>query len=275
MIMHRRRMLGLLAGGATMLGARAALGADASCLILPEETNGPYPADGSNTANGSLANVLIDSGLVRSDITKSFGDYSGTAEGVPFELEITLQDASNNCAPLPGYVIYVWHCTADGEYSVYTRTDENYLRGAQVADENGKVTFKTIYPGAYRGRLPHIHFEIYPSLEKATSYDNRVLCSQIAFPHDLCANVYNSVDLYADSIAPFEEMTLENDNVFGDNTDEELAAQTPDITGSIEDGFKGTLNIAMDPNKEPVLNDAPPPLPDGMSPPDMNAANKS
>ena len=35
---------------------------------IPEETSGPYPGDGSNGAN-----VLTQSGIVRSDITSSFG----------------------------------------------------------------------------------------------------------------------------------------------------------------------------------------------------------
>ena len=46
--------------------------------------------------------------------------------------------------------------------------DENYLRGVQEADANGVVTFQSIYPAAYSGRWPHIHFEVYPSLDLAT-----------------------------------------------------------------------------------------------------------
>jgi hypothetical protein len=45
---------------------------------IPEETAGPYPGDGSNGVN-----VLTESGIVRSDITRSFGSASGMAEGVP------------------------------------------------------------------------------------------------------------------------------------------------------------------------------------------------
>ncbi len=42
---------------------------------LPEETAGPYPGDGSNGAN-----VLTESGIVRSDITSSFGSSTTRAE---------------------------------------------------------------------------------------------------------------------------------------------------------------------------------------------------
>lgn len=261
-ILDRRRILGLMATGvsvplinATWTGRAMA----AVCTILPEETNGPYPADGSNSANGSLANVLIDSGLIREDIRSSFGEFSGTAGGVPLELEFTIADATNGCAPLSGYLIYIWHCTDDGVYSVYQLTEENFLRGAGIADADGKVRFTTIYSGCYRGRLPHIHFEIYPSAEAATSYEYRSLCSQIAFSDATSAEIYNGVDGYADSIAAFEEMSIESDNVFGDNSAEELAAQTLVLEGSIQDGFRGTLTIALDPDAEPILTAAPPP----------------
>jgi hypothetical protein len=43
---------------------------------IPEETAGPFPADGSNGVN-----VLAESGIVRRDITSSFGSASGSAEG--------------------------------------------------------------------------------------------------------------------------------------------------------------------------------------------------
>jgi protocatechuate 3,4-dioxygenase beta subunit len=40
-------------------------------------------------------------------------------------------------------------------------TTESYLRGVQVTDSNGQVTFTTIYPACYSGRWPHIHFEVF------------------------------------------------------------------------------------------------------------------
>jgi hypothetical protein len=43
----------------------------------PEETAGPYPGDGSNGVN-----LLTESGIVRSDITRSFGSASGVAKGL-------------------------------------------------------------------------------------------------------------------------------------------------------------------------------------------------
>jgi hypothetical protein len=46
------------------------------CATIPEETAGPYPADGSNGPD-----VLSQSGIVRADIRSSFGEFSGTADG--------------------------------------------------------------------------------------------------------------------------------------------------------------------------------------------------
>lgn len=135
-----------------------------SCSVVPEETAGPYPADGSNASNRSY-NVLALAGIVRSDIRSSI-DGSDTATGVPLTLEIQLTSTTNSCSPLQGYAIYAWHCTAEGDYSVYTEqnVNDNYLRGVQATDADGKVRFTTIVPGCYAGRVPHVHLEIYPSL---------------------------------------------------------------------------------------------------------------
>lgn len=73
------------------------------CVAHPTETNGPYPADGSNNANGAVANVLIESGIVRSDIRSSFNGSTGTADGVDMTLTITLSNVNDSCAALAGY----------------------------------------------------------------------------------------------------------------------------------------------------------------------------
>jgi hypothetical protein len=50
---------------------------------IPNETAGPYPGDGTNGPN-----VLVMSGVVRSDITSSFGGMSGVAPGVMLTVAI-------------------------------------------------------------------------------------------------------------------------------------------------------------------------------------------
>ncbi|MEQ1899838.1 MAG: intradiol ring-cleavage dioxygenase [Devosia sp.] len=245
--MRRRGVLTLLGGGAALLAGAyspAAL-AEALCIADPEETAGPYPGDGSNRSRGNTSNILSESGVVRSDIRASFGTSTNIAEGLPLTLRIKIGDAGNACAPLPGYAIYLWHCTKDGKYSLYTQPDENYLRGVQVADEEGYVTFTTIFPGCYDGRWPHMHFEIYPSLDVATDHRNAVLTSQFAFPEDVCREVYASVAGYEQSVAALEHTSLDRDMVFADNSDDEVAMMTPALTGNVADGYSGEITVAL------------------------------
>lgn len=216
------------------------------CVAYASETNGPYPADGSNTANGSVANALIQSGIVRTDMRSSFGSLTGTAAGVRLTLTITLANTNSNCAALSGYAIYVWHCDAVGRYSIYDLPAQNYLRAVGVTDANGSVTFTTIYPGCYDGRWPHIHFEVYPSLATATTYLNRVLTSQFAMPAATSATVYSSASsTYTNGTQNLGRITLASDNVFGDNTAAQLAAMTLTASGDVTNGYAATAVVGL------------------------------
>ena len=247
--MGRRGMLALLGGGSVAaLVASYAPGAVAQnelCVVDASETAGPYPGDGSNNAPGNTSNILSESGVLRSDIRSSFGTSTNVAAGVPLTLKIKIGDAGNACAALPGYAIYVWHCTQDGMYSLYTAPNENYLRGLQVADEKGYVTFTTIFPGCYPGRWPHIHFEIYPNLDAATDHRNAVLTSQFALPADACQTVYDNSAGYEASIASFARLSIESDGVFRDNSDDEMTMMTPALTGSVTDGYVAEVTVGV------------------------------
>ncbi|KQY54581.1 intradiol ring-cleavage dioxygenase [Nocardioides sp. Root140] len=227
------------AGGAPPAGGGADSGADVAEGEIPEETNGPYPADGTNGVN-----VLTESGVVRSDITSSFGSASGVAAGVPLTLKLKVYDLDGEeISALAGAAVYVWHCDRDGNYSLYSEavSEENYLRGVQAADESGNVTFTTIFPAAYMGRWPHIHFEIYPSLDDATSASNRLRTSQLAFPEDVCDEVYANADGYGTSASNMEQTPLDQDNVFSDGHSLQMAK----VTGSMEKGYVATLNVPV------------------------------
>ena len=245
----RRGVLALLGGGgvAAMVAGYggSALAEDAICIVDASETAGPYPGDGSNTARGSTSNILSESGVVRSDIRSSFGVSTNTAAGVPLTLRIKIGDAGNACAALPGYAIYVWHCTQDGKYSLYTAPDENYLRGVQVAGEDGTVTFTTIFPGCYDGRWPHIHFEVYPSADVATDHRNAVLTSQFAMPAEACREVYDTTAGYEASIRNFARISIDSDNVFRDNSDAEMTMMTPALTGNSTDGYVAEVTVGV------------------------------
>src|SRR5262245_55579959 len=99
----------------SVAGTTAADSSAASCAAIPEETAGPFPGDGSNGPD-----VLSESGVVRRDITSSFGSLSGTAEGIPTTLTLTITDATKSGAPMAGAAIYLWHCDREGRYSLYS-----------------------------------------------------------------------------------------------------------------------------------------------------------
>jgi protocatechuate 3,4-dioxygenase beta subunit len=212
-----------------------------TCAVSAEETEGPFPADGSNTINGTVSNALALTGIVRSDITASFGGMTGTAAGVPVTLQLTLVNVNSSCADLSGYAIYVWHCNRDGEYSLYGETDQNYLRGVQETDANGLVTFTTIFPACYSGRMPHIHIEVYRSETTATSYTNKLKTTQLALPVDVCTTVYASATGYSASVTNFAQISFATDMVFSDGTSTEMST----VTGSVADGYVVALQVGI------------------------------
>ncbi|MGO4660612.1 intradiol ring-cleavage dioxygenase [Terrabacter sp. 2TAF16] len=211
--------------------------ADADLVEAPDETAGPYPGDGSNGQN-----VLDDSGIVRRDIRSSFGSSATTAEGVPLTVKLTVKDLATSSA-LVGAAVYVWHCDRDGNYSLYSRpaADENYLRGVQATDESGTATFTSIFPACYPGRWPHIHFEVYSKVSDATSSGPIVKTSQIALPQATCEAVYATTG-YEQSVGNLSQVSLQRDNVFGDDGG---IHQLATMSGSASSGYTAALTIGV------------------------------
>lgn len=249
--MSRRQVFGLI-GGASLLplfgcgddggtggdaGGGGGGGGGAECSTIPQETAGPYPGDGTNGPN-----ALTLSGIVRSDIRSSIEGASGVAEGVPLTIRLTLTNSNGRCAPLAGYTVYLWHCDRNGEYSMYTgaAASENYLRGVQETDADGEVTFVSIFPACYSGRWPHIHFEIYESLDAAMSGANELHTSQLALPEAVCDEVYASSG-YEQSVANLNQTSLTSDNVFRDGASQQIAT----VTGNVTDGYVATLAVGV------------------------------
>ena len=205
---------------------------------IPEETNGPFPGDGSNGVN-----VLTESGVVRSDITASFGSASGVAEGVPVTVKLKVYDLNGDDAtPLAGAAVYLWHCDRAGSYSMYDgdAAAENYLRGVQEAAADGTLSFTTIFPACYSGRWPHMHFEVYESLDAATTAANKLRTSQLALPQDVCETVY-ATEGYEQSVSNFAQVSLDSDGIFSDGYSLQMAR----VTGSVDEGYVATLNIPV------------------------------
>lgn len=248
-VMGRRDLLRVAASFGAGLGALQLFGCSDSsstspddgtpagaCSRIPQETAGPYPGDGSNGAN-----VLNQTGVVRSDIRSSFAGLTGTAAGIPLTISLTIVSAST-CAPLANRAVYLWHCDRAGLYSLYSAgaTNQNYCRGVQETDATGKVSFTSIFPACYAGRWPHIHFEVFPSLSAATNVANKIATSQIALPKASCDLVYATTG-YAASIGNLSQVSLATDNVFSDGSALELAT----MTGNVASGFTATLSVAV------------------------------
>ena len=224
------------ASAAATSSAAASDAAEACAPVIPEETAGPFPGDGTNGPD-----VLTESGVVRSDITTSFGGSSGTAEGIPLTIRLLVQDEGNACEPLAGAAVYAWHCDREGRYSLYSQgvEDQNYLRGVQAAGDDGIVTFQSIFPAAYQGRWPHVHFEVYPSLAAAADAGNKIATSQIALPKEICDEVYATAG-YEQSVSNMNGMSLETDGVFGDDGGEH---QLGTMSGTVANGL--TVELAV------------------------------
>ncbi len=209
----------------TITATRAAATAG-TCTLTATETDGPYP----------LYAILTNSILTRQDITEG-------KTGVSLTLTITLNDLSNGCTPISGAGIYIWHCDKDGIYSGYATntnagsTSTTFLRGVQVTDSNGQVTFTTIFPGWYAGRITHIHAQVY--LNDELQQGSAVATTQLAFPIDITTAVYDT-SLYTKgqntSVTSFSA-----DNVFSDGTSTEMLA----LSGNTTDGYTATITASI------------------------------
>ena len=142
-----------------------------SCVLTPEQTEGPF---------------YFDVEQVREDIIED-------RKGTPLNLVVTIVD-SNDCKPIKDAIVDIWHADASGIYSGYKNqgvdtTGQTYLRGIQITDSDGKAGFKTIYPGLYPGRVPHVHFKVF--------LDNKnYVTSQLYFPPEVSKHVYENNPSY-------------------------------------------------------------------------------
>lgn len=233
------------ATGSDSTSPASSTGAGTSLTEIPDETAGPYPGNGSNGPD-----VLEQSGVVRDDIRSSFGTSASTADGVPLTFRLTVLDVASGGVPFAGVAVYAWHCDRDGGYSMYSAgvEQENYLRGVQVTDDAGTVTFTSIFPGCYSGRWPHIHFEVYPDVAAITDTANVICTSQLALPAPACEAVY-ATDGYESSIQNLSRLSLASDNVFGDDGGVHQLATT---RGDVQAGYTADLTVPLDTSTTPA-----------------------
>jgi len=246
-------VLSLGAGGRSLAASESTV-----CRALPEETSGPFPADGADLPERGpgpagpdrqhpVTNILAAPGSVRRDVRASFDTSSTVAAGVPLRLELILLDLSRACRPLADSAVYLWSCNRDGDYSLYGRgiEHENYLRGVQFTDQDGRIVFQTIFPACYFGRYPHLHLEIFKPSARSLDASTRVLTTQLTAPREVCSRVYEGAPGYARSAAQFKGLLPSNDMVFASSSPAELALQTLAMTGDLSAGFTGRATLGL------------------------------
>ena len=198
------------------------------CVVAPTETEGPFPTHSP-------------SGLIRSDIRDD-------RTGVAFTIKIVILNVNNSCGVLSDAIVDIWHCDKDGYYSEYGGTNMqsvnysgvHFLRGRQVTDSNGLVSFTSIFPGWYSGRATHIHVHIYNA--SGTS----LLVTQIAFPEgsgSAVATVNGSGGTaygYTKGLSGYTYNA--SDNIFNDDT---TGSEIATVTGSLSEGYVLTHNIRV------------------------------
>jgi len=228
---------GTTSGVASSSTASSTASSTSALTEMKTETAGPYPGDGSNGPD-----VLEKVGVERRDIRGSIGG-GATASGIPLTLRMNIIDMVNSNAPLAGAAVYVWHCTAEGQYSMYSSglEDETYLRGVQVTGDDGAAEFTTIVPGCYDGRWPHIHFEVFPSVADITDSTRAILTSQVAVPEEVASAAYATGN-YGNSAANLAKVSLAADNVFSDGWEQQL----PTVSGDTQAGYSFTIDVPID-----------------------------
>jgi protocatechuate 3,4-dioxygenase beta subunit len=208
-------------------GTTTSTTASSGCVVMPTETEGPYPYVGGEITNP----------LKRIDV-------SDGQTGVPLSIAFLVVNTNDNCNVVTDARVDIWHCNKDGYYSGYANqpgllgsksyVGQTWLRGYQLSDSSGAVKFTTIYPGWYGGRATHIHIEVYiNSVMKKTG--------QVTFSEAISDAVHTSTLYAAHGVNPTRNA---GDSVFGDSATD-LTNETMTLAGSITYGYSGTYTIGL------------------------------
>ena len=204
-----------------------------SCIVRPEETEGPY---------------FVDEKLERSDI-RSDPSTGTVKDGARLALAFSVSRIDgSSCVPFEGVLVDVWHCDALGVYSdvsdpSFDTVGQKFLRGYQVTDANGAASFVTIYPGWYQGRTVHIHFKLRtdPDAEQALEFT-----SQLYFDDEL-TDIVQAQQPYAAK----GQRTLRNDGdgIYQSGGSQLLLTVADDGSG----GYTTTFEIGIQASGTPSL----------------------
>ncbi|MDB5986084.1 MAG: intradiol ring-cleavage dioxygenase [Nevskia sp.] len=201
-----------------------------ACALTPEGEIGPYFTDDSAAA------------YQRSNILSSI-DGTNQQSGIPLTLHVYVYDFDNNCAAVAGSQVDIWHCNAAGVYSNESSEStigQTWLRGYQITDASGAVSFTTIIPGWYQGRTTHIHLRVRSSYSEASSTSDGTNTTQLFFPQTL-------IDTIDTTIAPYSSegknsTTNANDHVYTPETEGKTELV---LAGDSTNGYVATIVIGL------------------------------
>ncbi|KAF2995983.1 hypothetical protein G7054_g5715 [Neopestalotiopsis clavispora] len=212
-------------------------GANTSCILAPEVTDGPYYVEGE---------------YLRSNVKEDL--YS---EGVDTYLEVQYIDVTT-CEPIENVAVDIWNANATGVYSgIYTSgnyaadgLNSTYLRGVQLTDAEGVVAFETIFPGHYDGRAVHTHLLAHTNASvqcngTVSSWDAKVAhIGQLFWDESLRAEV--------EATYPYTEneqaLTVNDDDMWSIIQADETYDPLPQyiyLGPSIEDGLFAWIQIGI------------------------------
>ena len=198
----------------------------------PQQIEGPY---------------FVDNMPNRSDIRSDPSDDS-VQQGIPLRLVLHVYDVDNGrCIPIKGAKVDIWHANSQGVYSAVQdagTTGKKFLRGYQMTDNNGTVSFTTIYPGWYEGRAIHIHVKVrtFHGSDKTLEWT-----SQFYLNNSINEQIHRRPPY---SIHGLPDRTNEQDGIYkGASTDGLLQSNTGkhlmlNLTQD-KQGYIGTFNIVV------------------------------
>ena len=206
-------------------------------IVTPGVTEGPY---------------WVEELLVRSDIRVD--PVTGFLQpGFPLRLNLNIWAYASDTKlyPLKGAIVDIWHANSLGLYSdeqMNGTSGQKFLRGTQVANASGGITFTTIYPSWYSGRTPHIHLRVrvLNPITDAVSYN---FVTQFFFNEAITNAIVSSI--YPYNLRPNRDTFNATDGIYtGASTDDELTANSGThlmlaLTGDYR-GLTGSFNVVMD-----------------------------
>jgi protocatechuate 3,4-dioxygenase beta subunit len=207
--------------------------------MTPEAVEGPF---------------YFDPALLRTDITEG-------KPGIPLRLKVQVIEGAT-CRPIKDARVDIWHADATGHYSGYDRQGDDgrvstkglkFLRGTQMTSSVGEVTFRTIYPGWYRGRTAHIHIKVYLD-------ETSVLTGQLYFPDALSEYIYTAVTPYTERSSKRDTLNSTDFIAQGDKENASFLAIKEEA-----DAYVASVVIGVDRDAKPAMPgrgpDGPPPGP--------------